>query len=450
MNAPAREALRAVSIAIAALIVALALVEIGVRIWCTRDADGNYFVRGGVLPPLRLPVATTREKVRRYLHAGSRTALTYDSLLGWAPRPNGRSRDGLYQYNSQSIRSPRETDLRAGSETIRIGLFGDSFVHGDEVPFDATIGCALERRLRREGLDVEVLNFGVGGYGTDQAFLRWRALGRQFSPRIVIQGLHMENVGRNVNVVRPIYYLSTGIALAKPRFILDGGQLELVNVPPIPPLQLPEAIAELASSPLAAHEYFLPPYLDDGPFWLGSKAIALLVQRFRRSTRSVSFDLGDEPARLMLGILEQFRREVEAEGAQFVAVHLPDASDLRLAIENRRASSSALLGRIGDHFDTVLPQSRLLEHARASAIGDLFVDQHYSAKGNELVAAEVAAHLRPRLQPPTWQPRGAPRSLPTDRALGTGVTRGLRCLRRPPWFSSGPSRRASRTRRGIA
>ena len=44
----------------------------------------------------------------------------------------------------------------------------------------------LQHKLKDAGIRAEVLNFGVGAYGMDQAYLRWREQGKNFAPDIVI------------------------------------------------------------------------------------------------------------------------------------------------------------------------------------------------------------------------------------------------------------------------
>jgi hypothetical protein len=80
------------------------------------------------------------------------------------------SKDGLYVSNSAGIRSNREYNLIAPPGVTRIVAFGDSFTHGDEVPNQETWEYLLEQSRD----EVEVMNFGVQGYGADQAYLRYK------------------------------------------------------------------------------------------------------------------------------------------------------------------------------------------------------------------------------------------------------------------------------------
>ena len=91
----------------------------------------------------------------------------------------------------------------------------------------------------------------------DQAFLRWRTLGVAYAPAVVVFGLQIENVKRNVNLLRPLYNRFTDLPFAKPRFVAREGQLELINVPALPPDRLAGTVANMASWPLASAEEVL-------------------------------------------------------------------------------------------------------------------------------------------------------------------------------------------------
>ena len=141
----------------------------------------------------------------------------YDQQLGWGINGNAKTKNLMYQSNSIGIRSDKEYSINKDSSKLRIALFGDSYTHGDDVFFNETWGYYLKEELLSKGVSVEVLNFGVGGYGTDQAFLRFIDEGLKMEPDIVVLGFQLENFWRNVNVFRPKYSLYSGIPYSKPK-----------------------------------------------------------------------------------------------------------------------------------------------------------------------------------------------------------------------------------------
>jgi hypothetical protein len=211
----------------------------------------------------------------------------HDAMLGWKPRPNYRT--DTVRTNAMGIRAEREYAFERQAGISRIVLVGDSFVWGEGVPNEETFPSHLSRSLS----DVEVINLGVHGYGTDQQLLRLRELGLRFAPDVVILGFYEENLWRNVLSFRDY---------AKPRFRLGQEELVLDNQP-VPP---PEAI--LADDQRLPRSFLL-----------------VLVRRFVRRAR---WQLGigterSEEWRITRAILELTKREVEAHGARFLLLYVP-------------------------------------------------------------------------------------------------------------------------------
>ena len=78
------------------------------------------------------------------------------------------------------------SDKPAG--VYRIMILGDSMVEALQVPLEATFHQQLEAQLN-EGSGhrpVEVMAFGVGGYGLIQEYMAWRVYGRTIQPDLVI------------------------------------------------------------------------------------------------------------------------------------------------------------------------------------------------------------------------------------------------------------------------
>jgi hypothetical protein len=74
-----------------------------------------------------------------------------------------------------------------------VSLYGDSFTWGDEVDDVHAWGNVLSKLLH-----CRVSNFGVGGYGTDQAYMRFH-YNKNDKPKLVILGFYTENIQRNVS-----------------------------------------------------------------------------------------------------------------------------------------------------------------------------------------------------------------------------------------------------------
>ena len=111
-----------------------------------------------------------------------------DPLLGW-PYPsslNQRQRDASGSRLIPAFPDPRE-------HQVCVSVYGDSFTWGAEVDDEHASGNVLSRRL-----GCRVANSGVNGYGTDQAYLRFRSKVED-EAEIVILSHFSVLIMRNVN-----------------------------------------------------------------------------------------------------------------------------------------------------------------------------------------------------------------------------------------------------------
>ncbi|MAE69184.1 MAG: hypothetical protein CME06_01810 [Gemmatimonadetes bacterium] len=138
-------------------------------------------------------------------HMKQRYEEVYDKELGW------------------EIPSRARYDLTEAA----ICLFGDSFTYGHP-----DIDSSWPRRLEAK-LGEPVLNYGVPGYGTDQAYLRFekRYVGKVKS-RYVCLGILAENIARNLSRYRGFYWRNGPQTPTKPRFYIeDDGEIVLLPNP---------------------------------------------------------------------------------------------------------------------------------------------------------------------------------------------------------------------------
>jgi hypothetical protein len=117
-----------------------------------------------------------------------------DPQLGWSLRPGAR---GLYNDEGMSrIRiSPagmrdRTHPLAKPEDVYRVAVLGDSHAEAMQVDFKDTFWWQLEERLEqcrlRPGKRVEVMNFGVRGYGLSQALAVLESRAMRYAPDLVL------------------------------------------------------------------------------------------------------------------------------------------------------------------------------------------------------------------------------------------------------------------------
>jgi len=326
----------------------------------------------------------------------------FDADLGWSIRPGGVSRDGRARANADGIRADREYPLDPPPQRLRVATFGDSFTHGDDVS-NADMWQADLERVRS---DLEVINFGVNGYGTDQAYLRYRRDGRLYNPHVVVIGIMAENILRNVSVYRPAYYHGTGGTAVKPRFTVDeAGTLLLAPCPVSSQEELRQALESRALVPvLLETDYWVrrAPLAYTGSPLFASSLFRIVYSSYENAGRDplpYYADTASEPFRVTAKILETFHAEAVRDGArQAVVLIFPSPPALRAATVADAPLSRpwrTLIERLEAGGIPVIDVTEALA-ARSRERGlETLVEPsgHYSAAGNDVVAEVLAGRL---------------------------------------------------------
>jgi hypothetical protein len=120
-----------------------------------------------------------------------------DPVVGWHHLPGAQTHmtdegDGQVVINSLGYRD-RERQLDKAAETFRIAVFGDSMVEATQVNLDKTFTYLLEERLSSASRPVEVLNFGIAGYGPLQELLLFQREGPRYRPDLVVLAVFLDN-----------------------------------------------------------------------------------------------------------------------------------------------------------------------------------------------------------------------------------------------------------------
>jgi len=188
-------------------------------LYLLRTSKGIYYS-----PIYKNSISQLHQRLIR-LYLKNDTYIIHNKELGWTLRPD-TDRDG-YRINAQGIRGNREYDYAPRPGKVRISAFGDSFTFCDEVKNHET----WEYQLEQQNPELEIINFGVSGFGVDQAWMRYLNYGRKFNSEFVFIGFMPGNTLRHVNVFRPFLQPSTGLPLSKPRFLMAQDTLRLLENP---------------------------------------------------------------------------------------------------------------------------------------------------------------------------------------------------------------------------
>lgn len=317
-----------------------------------------------------------------------------DPALGWPP-PDAFG-DGFFDVSGARL-------TPAFPETGRacLSVYGDSFTQGGGVSNEAAWPNQLSRLL-----GCRVANYGVGGYGSDQATLRFEHNLGDEAP-VVILGHQPENIMRNVNQYREL--LGSSPLGLKPRFILDSnGELSLVSMPVV---SLEEFDEFLARPEDWLHEEFFLPGGASGvsrmrfPFTLsmlrGLSHYHVQAKLAGRPAYSQFYE-ADHPARgleITARILERFATIARERGKRPMLQILPTGLDMIEYQETGEWPYAPLLERAAElGLDVVDHGSRLMTLVGEGDPCQLYLacNNHMNPKGNAMLARQVAAALEER------------------------------------------------------
>jgi hypothetical protein len=159
----------------------------------------------------------------------------YSFTRGWALRPGAsgwQTREGRawVSINEDGFRGPSVAQRKPKGLT-RIAVLGDSFTLATQVPYERTFCSVLQRELERAlRRPVQVLDFGVSGYGTGQEYLTLREEVWKYSPDAVILAVFTGNdLNDNDSEVDSASYFNGG--RCRPYFGLQRGDLRVVSSP---------------------------------------------------------------------------------------------------------------------------------------------------------------------------------------------------------------------------
>lgn len=265
----------------------------------------------------------------------------YDDVLGWKGKPYAEGvslETGVpvsVRLNARGVRE-RDVPVEKPNGRVRILILGDSQTWGLGVEQGQRYSEVLDGLLRQGGFQAEVLNFGVNGYGTDQAYLLFKQAGAEYRPDLVVLGFYWNDLFENAH--------PTAWGYPKPQFVQSvDGSLELRNVP-VPARAMREGEGSFVGLPQAADESggagrgSVKRWLEDH-----SRAFRLLASAFRQNPLlyrlAVESGLAGGPRRdsestewqITKRLLVMLNKAVHETGAELLVLVIPERSDLEMA-----------------------------------------------------------------------------------------------------------------------
>ena len=349
---------------------------------------------------------------------------------GWAlvPGAQGLRSDIDYRVdvriNSQGLRDVEHTPT-ATPGVRRIVVLGDSFMEAYQVELEESLPRRLEAQLGSER--VEVINLGVGGYGTAQESLALDEQGLRFAPDVVVLAFYADNdVHNNSQVLEGALWGEHLKAFGRPYAVQRGDTLSFSE----PPLAAASAwIDEMRRQDAARAVSDQLLFVDLGRSLLGRVAHWLGDEVFPYDPNLVlgvyatRFDPSSSPApwteteyrnawerawATTQAIILRIARVAEQSGARFVLMSIPSKFQADAVYRDRVSLQFPRM-----KLDPTLPNERLQRFARANDLWLLdlgpamaahheageaplyygFRDRHWNAAGHDFAARELAAFL---------------------------------------------------------
>ena len=281
-----------------------------------------------------------------------------------------------------------------------VSLYGDSFTWGDSVEDQHAWSNVLSKQIK-----CRTANYGVPGFGTDQALLYFEENNSDEAP-VVLLNLFTGDIRRHVNQLRN-FISDDPVFLLKPRFILQEGKLSFV------PLLTPsrEEALKLSSNPASVlhHEYFLPggnsgiAYLHF-PFTLSLiKAFANehVQAKFKGIPIWAEFYREDHPSnalKITFMIMKRFVASARDRGKIPVLAIIPNAHDIEYVRETGKWSYGPLIALLdAEQIEYLDMGPKLLEYLDGRdpcEITEKICYGHYANEGNLAIGSIVAEYLK--------------------------------------------------------
>lgn len=231
------------------------IIEMLLRLFTIRHdhVERVFDKRWYVLPPIGVPQQLSND-LDNPKKSFSYSYRLYDSKLGWKLGNNGKI-PPLYYSSPQGFRISKAMYNAKQKEVTSTDIItiGDSFTHGDEVLHEQSWPYYLANLSNRS-----VINFGVGGYGMDQAILSY--FYSDIDCDTVILGLISGDLERTTNIVYGGLYL--GGTKTKPMFVFNSDDKHsIINQPCLYGDKLKDEFIKGEGSILFRHEKSFNPLI---------------------------------------------------------------------------------------------------------------------------------------------------------------------------------------------
>jgi hypothetical protein len=296
-----------------------------------------------------------------------------DDIVGLKLRPNaegwfteeGRAYVKVNSAGMRDIERPREKP----ASRLRIAVVGDSYTEAIQVAREDAFPARLEKHLNTCATGVEVLNFGVSGFGTAQQLLTLRSKVWDYAPDIVLLAFFPSNdVMNNSRDLEP--------DRLRPFFVAQDGVLALDDS-----FRQQRSYRILSSAPyrfLRQHSHVLELALKARKGWVAMTA------KSGGSELGLDWDVFQPPASpewerawdVTERLLAEMQQEVASHGAKMAIASITEAA----AVHPDKALRERYVAQLGAR-DFQYAERRLAAFAKKSGVAFLPLTDGMNERG---------------------------------------------------------------------
>ncbi len=313
------------------------------------------------------------------------TSATYGDFTIRRLRPNSQfwhtDPDGHWKFvtNSQGYRSNQDFQMEKSAGVFRVIALGDSTTEGFEVRQNYTYPAVLERYLRKSGINAEVFNTGVSGFGTAEELIYLENEGIKYRPDAVVLGFFGNDYDDNVR---------------SDLFRIVNGELIIANkiyVPGVRTLDIINSVPLLRW--LSQNSYFYSFAVNT--VWEAVKAARLgSAERARETEFTTGSSLNTYKTDLQVALLRRLYAFCRSHGVMLIIVDIPQLSEPNLL----PSVPADLQGQFRENSDAlILSEDLFAPYVGLAELHALHGVGHPNEFSDFMIATAVGREIRAKL-----------------------------------------------------
>ena len=221
--------------------------------------------------------------------------------------------DGSWKFvtNGQGFRSYEDYHLEKPSGVFRVIALGDSTTEGFEVRQNDTYTAVLERYLKKDGINAEVFNTGISGFGTAEELIYLENEAIKYNPDAVVLGFFGNDFDDNAR---------------SDLFRIEDGELVIANKSYIPGVRVLDVINSVPLLRwLSENSYFYSFAMNT--VWEAAKGARLGSEEAARETEfTAPTSIDKYKVDLTLALLHRLYAFCKSHGVMLIVVDIPARS----------------------------------------------------------------------------------------------------------------------------